>query len=69
MGKIAENERIKLRAMFFNNIAVGAAITGFVVPFISIYASFAAVLDTPERLYIIQAVKPETFIGMVAAFL
>ena len=35
MGKAAEIERIKLRATFYNNIAVGATITGAIVPFLA----------------------------------
>jgi hypothetical protein len=35
MGKAAENERIKLRATFLNNIAVGLAITGILVPYLT----------------------------------
>lgn len=35
MGKAAENERTKLRATFYNNVAVGATITGSIVPFLA----------------------------------
>ena len=40
MGKAAKNERIKLRATFYNNLAVGAAITGLLVPYLAIYPKF-----------------------------
>jgi len=33
MGKSAANERLKLRATFYNNIAVGLVITGIAAPY------------------------------------
>jgi hypothetical protein len=39
MGKAADNERIKLRATFFNNIAVGLSITGVLVPYLAFIQS------------------------------
>jgi hypothetical protein len=33
MGKTAKNERAKLTASYFNNIAVAAAVAGVVVPY------------------------------------
>jgi hypothetical protein len=39
MGKAAENERIKLRATFYNNVAVGLVITGMFVPYLTIIQS------------------------------
>jgi hypothetical protein len=35
MGKAANNERIKLTAMFYNNVSVGATITGSIVPILA----------------------------------
>jgi uncharacterized membrane protein len=32
MGKTAENERIKLRATFYNNVGVGLTLVGVLVP-------------------------------------
>jgi hypothetical protein len=32
MGNLVHNERIKLRAAFFNNIGVAAFVTGIIVP-------------------------------------
>jgi len=32
MGKIADNERIKLRATFYNNIGVGLIVVGVLIP-------------------------------------
>ena len=36
MGKAAENERIKLRATWFNNISVGLFVAGFIVPYLAL---------------------------------
>jgi hypothetical protein len=36
MGKAAENERIKLGATFYNNLAVGSTITGLLVPYLTL---------------------------------
>lgn len=36
MGNAADNERIKLRATFFNNCGVGLLVAGFLVPFLTI---------------------------------
>jgi hypothetical protein len=33
MGKAADNERVKLRAMFFNTLAAACVITGLFVPY------------------------------------
>jgi hypothetical protein len=40
IGKSASNELIKLNATFMNNLAVGLIVTGFLIPFISLYAKF-----------------------------
>jgi hypothetical protein len=34
MDKAAENEQRKLKATFWNNLAVGAALTGFILPYL-----------------------------------
>jgi len=39
MGKAADNERAKIRATFWNNMAVGLSMTGLVLPYISIYST------------------------------
>ena len=33
MGKAADNEKHKLRAAFYNNLATGVIITGYAVPY------------------------------------
>jgi hypothetical protein len=47
MGKAAENERIKLRATFYNNLAIGLILAGFFLPLLSIYSmeSFQPFVD------------------------
>lgn len=36
MGKAADNERIKLKATYLNNIAVGCFVAGFIVPYLAL---------------------------------
>jgi hypothetical protein len=40
IGKAAMNERIKLRATYYNNVPVGATITGSIVPFLAYAREF-----------------------------
>jgi hypothetical protein len=44
MGKAAENERIKLRAAFYNNVSVGLVVTGFFVPLLTVYQKMPEIL-------------------------
>lgn len=37
MGKAADSERIKLRAIFYNNIGVGLILAGVLLPYLAIY--------------------------------
>ena len=37
MGQAAENEKIKLRAAFFNNIGVGSILGGAILPWYGLY--------------------------------
>lgn len=37
MGKTASNERIKLKAAYHNNIAVGLYLGGFLIPYLAIF--------------------------------
>jgi hypothetical protein len=39
MGKATDNERIKLRATFFNNLAVGLILAGVLIPYLGILDS------------------------------
>jgi hypothetical protein len=36
MGKAADNERLKLRAMFFNNLSVACFVTGVFIPYLAL---------------------------------
>jgi hypothetical protein len=37
MGKAAKNERLKLKAAFYNNLAAGSAVGGVFIPLIGLY--------------------------------
>lgn len=37
MGKIADNEQLKLRAAFYNNLGVSAAVAGIILPLVTFY--------------------------------
>jgi hypothetical protein len=36
MGKAADNERLKLRAVFFNNLSVACFVTGLFIPYLAL---------------------------------
>ena len=57
MGKTAENEKLKLTAAFYNNLATGFVITGYAVPYFAfMQKTFEEPLD-------------ESLIGMLLASL
>jgi len=37
MGKAADNERIKLRATWYNNVSVGLFVAGVFVPYLTLF--------------------------------
>jgi len=39
MGKAADNEQIKAKAAFYNNLATGSVIAGLAVPYINLMVS------------------------------
>jgi hypothetical protein len=41
MGKAADNEKVKLRANFYNNIGVGIALIGVATPVVSFFYKVA----------------------------
>ena len=45
MGQAAENERIKLRAGFFNSIAIGLFLTGCLLPLLAIAQRTGIIVD------------------------
>jgi hypothetical protein len=67
MTAVVTSEQIKLKANFYNNIAAGAAVTGLVVPYISLYSSmamnFGGYLENPLKYLRLDAI-----IGMGCAF-
>jgi hypothetical protein len=63
----AENERIKLTATFYNNLAVGAAVTGLVVPYLSIYPKFFHAETWAPESGFSNVVSLETALGMGVA--
>ena len=62
-----ENERIKLKATFYNTIAAGAAVAGLVVPYITLYSSmvtnYAGYVSHPQDF-----IRGDTIVGMLCAF-
>jgi hypothetical protein len=64
----AENERIKLRATFYNNLAVGSAVAGLLVPYIALWPRFfSAQATTLDGL--LELIKPDALLGMIVAAL
>jgi hypothetical protein len=51
MGKAAENERIKLKATYFNNLAVGLALAGVFVPYLAFAQTWQPIHGFPAILY------------------
>ena len=45
MGKAAENEKLKLKAAFYNNVAVGAVIGGVFLPLDNFYRQHETIAD------------------------
>jgi hypothetical protein len=54
VGKVADNEELKLRATFYNNLAVGVAIGGFFLPYLAMLQRFGEVKAT--ILFIVSGV-------------
>lgn len=50
MGKPGRNERRKIRATFWNNLAVACVIAGFLAPYFTIISSETALVSTREAL-------------------
>ena len=44
MGKAADNERLKLRAMFFNTLAAACVVTGLFVPYFVLLTAWGRVV-------------------------
>lgn len=50
MGKLADNERIRLRAMFFNTLAAACVITGLFVPYFVLLTAWGRTLAFLDAL-------------------
>ena len=51
MGKAADNERIRLRATFYNNLSVGCLVAGALVPYVALGRVLAALNRTGQIPY------------------
>jgi len=68
MGKAADNEALKLSAMFYNNVAVGAIIAGVVIPAVGFYQhheTFISFIEQTPPLEL-QFLLP-AIVGLLAA--
>jgi hypothetical protein len=50
MGKVANNERLRLRAMFFNTLAAACVITGLFVPYFVMLTAWGRIVAFLEAL-------------------
>jgi hypothetical protein len=50
MGKVANNERLRMRAMFFNTLAVACIITGLFVPYFVMLTAWGRMIVFFEAL-------------------
>ena len=50
MGKAADNERLRLRAMFFNTLAAACIITGLFVPYFVMLTAWGRMVAAFEAL-------------------
>lgn len=50
MGKVADNERLRLRAMFFNTLAAACVITGLFVPYFVMLTAWGRMVAFLEAL-------------------
>ena len=69
MGKAADNEALKLSAMFYNNVAVGAIIAGVVIPAVGFYQNhetFISFIEQTPPLKMLQFLMPAV-VGLLAA--
>lgn len=50
MGKVADNERLRLRAMFFNTLAAACVVTGLFVPYFVMLTAWGRMVAFFEAL-------------------
>ena len=46
MGKLVENERLKLRAAYYNNLGVGLFLGGLLIPYLSIVRRAGTIIES-----------------------
>jgi hypothetical protein len=71
MGKMANNERLKLRALFYNNLAVGAVVGGVILPFVNFYEQHLTVIEffsNETVLHLAQVLAPIAMALMAASW-
>jgi uncharacterized membrane protein len=59
MSKAADNERIKLRATYYNNIAVGLILAGCLIPYLAVVRGIGEIFDWMRH----HSVGEITFVG------
>jgi hypothetical protein len=67
MGKAAENESIKLRATFYNNIGVGLLLAGCLIPYLAIYYKLAELIELLNSFDLADKVGPIAVMKVFAA--
>jgi hypothetical protein len=75
MGKTAENEKIKLRASYLNNCAVGLTVAGVILPVLAVYTRIpdfvksteGRFLPAAEDLWVIACGVVACFVALWAA--
>ena len=50
MGKAADNERLRLRAVFFNTLAASCVVTGLFVPYFVLLTAWGRMVATFDSL-------------------
>jgi phosphotransferase system glucose/maltose/N-acetylglucosamine-specific IIC component len=65
MGKSAENESVKLRATYYNNVAVGLGVAGGLIPYIGLVQGIAT--NWPPDPWVVYPICIATFIAVLAS--
>ena len=66
MGKLADNERIRLRAMFFNTLAAACVVTGLFVPYFVLLTAWGRTVAFFDALLVGDWVRLQA--GLVGLF-
>ena len=65
MSKAANNEKIKLKAAFYNNVGVGAALGGAYIPLVNLYQGSAS----PLKELTSGTFNPDAFMALLGMLL